>query len=180
MSESTTSSKSASQTDPESSLSDSGVNQTSMPRHSWLSRLYTGTGAFEVVGRRRFYYILTGTIVLISLLSILVRGFTLGIDFEGGSRIQFPAGDGVDTTQVENVYSDALGMDPVSVQTVGSGSSATVQIRSEALDAAQVVKLQNALYDEFQPKDSDGTVNENVISVADVSETWGGRSPRRR
>lgn len=135
----------------------------------------------EVVGRRRFYYILTGTIVLISLLSILVRGFTLGIDFEGGSRIQFPpAGGGVETAQVEEVYSEALGMDPVSVQTVGSGSSATVQIRSEALDAAQVVTLQDALYDKFQPKDSDGNVSKNVISIADVSETWGGRSPRRR
>lgn len=42
MSESTTS-QSASQTDPESSLSDSGVNQSSMPQHSLLSRLYTGT-----------------------------------------------------------------------------------------------------------------------------------------
>ncbi|MDV7086043.1 protein translocase subunit SecF [Rhodococcus sp. IEGM 248] len=174
MSESTTS-QSASQTDPESSLSDSGVNQSSMPQHSLLSRLYTGTGAFEVVGRRRFYYILTGTIVLISLLSILVRGFTLGIDFEGGSRIQFPAGGGVENSQVEEVYSEALGMDPVSVQTVGSGSSATVQIRSEALDAAQVVTLQDALYDEFQPKDSDGNVSKNVISIADVSETWGGQ-----
>lgn len=174
MSESTKS-QSASQTDPESSLSDSGVNQSSMPQHSLLSRLYTGTGAFEVVGRRRFYYILTGTIVLISLLSILVRGFTLGIDFEGGSRIQFPAGGGVETAQVEEVYSEALGMDPVSVQTVGSGSSATVQIRSEALDAAQVVTLQDALYDKFQPKDSDGNVSKNVISIADVSETWGGQ-----
>ena len=137
MSESTTS-QSASQTD-RVFAADSGVNQSSMPQHSLLSRLYTGTGAFEVVGRRRFYYVLTGTIVLISLLSIFVRGFTLGIDFEGGSRIQFPAGGGVETSQVEEVYSEALGMEPVAVQTVGSGSSATVQIRSEALDAAQVV-----------------------------------------
>ncbi|MCQ4118647.1 protein translocase subunit SecF [Rhodococcus tibetensis] len=174
MSESTTS-QTGSRADAETSLSDSGVDQASMPKHSLLSRLYTGTGAFEIIGRRRFYYILTGVIVLVSLLSILVRGFTLGIDFEGGSRIQFPVGDGVDTAQVEQVYSDALGMDAVTVQTVGSGSSATVQIRSEALNAAQVATLQDALYEQFQPKDGNGAVSKNTISVADVSETWGGQ-----
>ncbi|AWK72971.1 protein translocase subunit SecF [Rhodococcus oxybenzonivorans] len=178
MSESTTS-QAVSRADAESSLSDSGVDQASMPKHSLLSRLYTGTGAFEIIGRRRFYYILTGVIVLVSLLSILVRGFTLGIDFEGGSRIQFPVGDGVDTAQVEQVYSDALGMDAVTVQTVGSGSSATVQIRSEALDAAQVATLQDALYEQFQPKDSNGAVSKNTISVADVSETWGGQITKK-
>ncbi|WP_072691057.1 protein translocase subunit SecF [Rhodococcus marinonascens] len=175
MSESTTSSRSSAQTASDPSLSDSGVDQASLPHHSLLSRLYTGTGAFEVIGRRRFYYLLTGSIVMISLLSILIRGFTLGIDFEGGSRVQFPVGDGVETSQVERVYSDALGMDAVSVQTVGSGSGATVLIRSETLDTAQVATLQDALFDQFQPTDSDGTVSRNVISVAEVSETWGGQ-----
>ncbi|MFZ2178062.1 MAG: protein translocase subunit SecF [Rhodococcus sp. (in: high G+C Gram-positive bacteria)] len=175
MSESTTSSQTETQARSESSLSDSGVNQASMPTHGLLSRLYTGTGAFEVVGKRRFFYGLTGVIVLVALLAILVRGFTLGIDFEGGSRIQFPAGDGVDTAQVETVYSDALGMEPVTVQTVGSGASATVQIRSETLDAAQMVTLQDALFEKFQPEDTSGSPSKNAISIADVSETWGGQ-----
>ncbi|AOW92507.1 protein-export membrane protein SecF [Rhodococcus sp. WMMA185] len=175
MSESTTSSRSADQTSPDPSLSDSAVDQSSMPHHSFLSRLYTGTGGFEVVGRRRFFYLLTGSIVLISLLSILIRGFTLGIDFEGGSRIQFPVGDGVNTTQVETVYFDALGMEPVSVQTVGSGSGETVLIRSESLNMTQVTTLQDALFNQFQPVGSDGTVDRNAISVAEVSETWGGQ-----
>ncbi|QXQ15792.1 protein translocase subunit SecF [Skermania piniformis] len=148
-------------------------------RRSWLQRLYTGTGAFEVVGRRRFYYALTAALVAISLLSIAIRGFTLGIDFEGGSRIQFPAADGVSAGQVEDVYRDALGADPVSVQTVGSGSSATVQIRSTALDQQQVDKLQDALFTAFQPKGRDGAPDRNSISSSDVSETWGGQITRK-
>ena len=97
-----------------SEITDSGVDQGAMPKHSWLSRLYTGTGAFEVVGKRRFYYGLTGALVAIALLSIILRGFTFGIDFEGGSRIQFPAEGGVETSAVETVYSDTLGFEPVS------------------------------------------------------------------
>ncbi|WP_231496344.1 protein translocase subunit SecF [Rhodococcus sp. UNC363MFTsu5.1] len=155
------------------SLSDSSADQAKLPRHSLLSRLYTGTGAFEVVGRRKFYYGLVGVILLISIASILIRGFTLGIDFEGGTRIQFPAADNVTTEQVEQVYTESLGEAPVSVQTVGSGASATIQIRSEALDAREVVIVQDALYDAFQPEDKNGTPSKNAISVADVSETWG-------
>jgi preprotein translocase subunit SecF len=155
------------------SLSDSSADQAKLPKHSLLSRLYTGTGAFEVVGRRKFYYGLVGVILLISMASILIRGFTLGIDFEGGTRIQFPAADNVTTEQVEQVYAESMGEAPVSVQTVGSGASATIQIRSEALDAREVVVVQDALYDAFQPEDKDGNPSKNAISVADVSETWG-------
>ncbi|MFF8362440.1 protein translocase subunit SecF [Rhodococcus erythropolis] len=162
-----------------SEITDSGVDQGAMPKHSWLSRLYTGTGAFEVVGKRRFYYGLTGALVAIALLSIILRGFTFGIDFEGGSRIQFPAEGGVETSAVETVYSDTLGFEPVSVQTVGSGASATVQIRSETLNATQINDLQSALFDEFQPKDKNGNPSAQAISFADVSETWGGQITKK-
>ncbi|WP_415974705.1 protein translocase subunit SecF [Rhodococcus sp. 077-4] len=156
-----------------SPLDDSSVDQSAQPKHTWLSRLYTGTGAFDIVGRRRFYYILTGVIVLVCLLSFLVRGFTLGIDFEGGTRISLPAADNISTEQVETVYNDSLGMPPVSVQTVGSGAAATVQIRSEALDAGEVDSLRQALFEAFSPQDNSGTATPNAISVSDVSETWG-------
>ncbi|CAM3133360.1 protein translocase subunit SecF [Prescottella defluvii] len=159
----------------DAAVTDEGANRALLPHHTWLQRLYTGTGGFEVIGRRKFYYLLTGAIVGLSLLSILVRGFTLGIEFEGGTRIQFPAPGGVTTEQVETVYSDSLGIEPVSVQTVGSGASSSIEIRSEALDAGQVNALQNALYDTFQPQDSSGNPSKNAISVADVSETWGGQ-----
>ncbi len=163
----------------ETSITDSSADQTRLPQHSFLSRLYTGTGAFEVIGRRKFFYTLTAVIVGISLLSIVFRGFTLGIDFEGGSRIQLPAAENATTQQVEDVYSNTLGVPPVAVQTVGSGSSATIQIRSESLDTDQVNRLQNALFETFQPKDSSGNPSRNEISTSDVSETWGGQITKK-
>ena len=55
-----------------------------------LSRLYTGTGAFDIVGRRRTWYIAFSVLVLICVASIVFRGFNAGIDFTGGTQIQFP------------------------------------------------------------------------------------------
>ncbi len=148
------------------------------PRRGWMNRLYTGTGVLDVVGNRRRWYVVTALIVLVCLASMAVRGFTFGIDFVGGSRIQLPAGDAT-TEQVEQVYSEAIGSDPESVQTVGTGDSATILIRSETLDAEQLGVLQNALFEEFQPTDDSGTPSRNAISASDVSETWGGQITRQ-
>ncbi|MFI2232328.1 protein translocase subunit SecF [Nocardia testacea] len=147
-------------------------------RHSWLNRLYTGTGVLDVVGNRRRWYLITAGIVLVCLVSMAVRGFTFGIDFVGGSRIQLPAGD-VTTEQVETVYSDTIGSPPESVQTVGTGDGKTILIRSETLDAQQLGALQTALFDEFQPRDDTGNPSRNAISASDVSETWGGQITRQ-
>ncbi|MFR9750255.1 protein translocase subunit SecF [Nocardia sp. 004] len=140
--------------------------------HGFFNRLYTGTGAVEVIGKRRMWYGITAAIVLIALGSMLVRGFDFGIDFEGGTRVQFPIGNAT-VDEVEDVYHGAIGTDPVSVQTVGTGGSATVLIRSEALDQQQVEALNSALFAAFQPKDSNGDPSMAAISTSDVSETWG-------
>ena len=145
---------------------------TGLPHHSFLARLYTGTGAFEVVGRRRLWFGISGAIVAIAIVSIIVRGFTFGIDFKGGTTVSMPRGT-VQTSQVQDVFRKTLGHDPAAVVTVGSGASATVQISSETLTNDQTTKLRNALFDAFQPKGSDGKPTKAAISDSAVSETWG-------
>ena len=62
---------------------------TAAPRRNFFVRLYTGTGAFEVIGKRKLWYGISGGIVLIALAAILLRGFTFGIDFVGGTKVSF-------------------------------------------------------------------------------------------
>jgi preprotein translocase subunit SecF len=163
----------------ESTFADADDEQANAPKHSVLERLYTGTGGFKIVNRRRFYYGLTAVFVLISLLSIGVRGFTLGIDFAGGSRIQLPAAENVTNQKVEDIYTQTIGHAPVTVQKVGSGSASTIQVRSDTLDTAQTEALQSALFNTFHPKDKDGNVSLNAISIAEISETWGSQITRQ-
>ncbi|WP_264059311.1 protein translocase subunit SecF, partial [Mycolicibacterium psychrotolerans] len=146
------------------------------PKHGFFVRLYTGTGAFEVIGRRKFWYGFSAVIVAIAVGAIVLRGFTFGIDFEGGTKVSFPRGDGQATaSQVETVFNDTIGKPPESVVVVGSGGSATFQIRSETLSNAETEELRTALFDSFQPKGSDGQPSKQVISDSAVSETWGGQ-----
>jgi preprotein translocase subunit SecF len=148
------------------------------PRHGFFIRLYTGTGAFDVIGKRKMWYAISGLIVLIGVISIVVRGFTLGIDFQGGNVISLPAvgtGGSVSTERIEEVFGKAIGKAPESVVVVGSGDSATVQIRSEKLDNGQLETLRTQLFDAFHPKGSDGQPSKQAISDSAVSSTWGGQ-----
>jgi preprotein translocase subunit SecF len=153
-------------------LTDSAASGAELPRHSFLSRLYTGTGAFEVVGRRRLWFGISGAIVAVAVVSILLRGFTFGIDFKGGTTVSFPRGT-AQTSQVADVFRKTVGSDPESVVVVGNGAAATVQIRSETLSNDQTSRLRNALFDAFQPKGTDGKPSKQAISDSAVSETWG-------
>jgi preprotein translocase subunit SecF len=161
----------------------SGTRTEGAPRReSVFTRLYTGTGAFDVVGKRKLWYAVFGTLVLVCVLSIVFRGFNLGIDFTGGTQIQFPAAGAGAPATVEStraVYEQAVGQEPAAVQTVGQGSSASVLIRSAPLDPSQTVALKQALFDRFQPFGQSGTPAPTSISDSAVSGTWGGQITRQ-
>jgi preprotein translocase subunit SecF len=146
------------------------------PHHGFLSRLYTGTGAFNVIGRRKVWFAISGLIITIGIASIIIRGFTFGIDFLGGTQVSLPVAGAHGTAtvqQVEEVFTKTLHKDPQSIQTVGAGGSATVQIRSGTLSNDEVEKLRTALFDTFQPKGQDGQPSKLAISDSGVSESWG-------
>jgi preprotein translocase subunit SecF len=143
-----------------------------------LSRLYTGTGAFDIVGRRKTWYISFGLLVVVCLASIVFRGFNLGIDFTGGTQVQFPtSGTSAPATAetVAPVVEKAIGAPAASVQTAGTGASQSVLVRTEALTPAQTVALKQALFDAFQPRGATGAPSEQVISDSAVSGSWGGQ-----
>ncbi len=121
-------------------------------------------------------------IVLIAIASIVLRGFTFGIDFEGGTKVSMPAASEsgtVSVQQAEDVFSKALGKSAESVVIVGSGASATVQIRSETLSNAETEQLRTALFDAFKPKGADGQPSKQAISDSAVSSSWGGQITKK-
>jgi preprotein translocase subunit SecF len=150
------------------------VPEAALPQHGFFNRLYTGTGGFDVMGRRKILFAITALMVAVAAASIVLRGFTFGIDFQGGTKVGFPRGD-ANVTQVEQVFTDVIGTAPESVVTVGNGPGATVQIRSKTLTNDETVKLRDALYEKFQPKGTDGKPSKQAISDSAVSETWGGQ-----
>ncbi|WP_313675490.1 protein translocase subunit SecF [Mycolicibacterium sp.] len=169
-------------TDTDDIALDTTTADATAPKHGFFNKLFTGTGGFEVVGRRKLWFTVTGVILLAAIASIVLKGFTFGIDFEGGTKVSFPregATGQASVSQVEQTFTQAMGVAPQAVVTVGNGASATVQIRSAALDNDQTEKLRVALFDQFQPKGLDGQPTKQAISDSAVSETWGGQITKK-
>ena len=153
-------------------------------RASFFSRLYTGTGAFDIVGRRKPWYVLFGVLVLVCVGSIVFRGFNLGIDFTGGTQIQFPAAGtgspGRRRGRARRSTSEALGQEPAAVQTVGTGDRASVLIRSEPLDAESARHAQAGPV-RHVPADRQRAAQPALAAISNsaVSGTWGGQITRQ-
>ncbi|WP_434441305.1 protein translocase subunit SecF [Lentzea sp. E54] len=141
---------------------------------SVFSRLYVGNGAFDIVGKRTRWYIISGIILLVCIGSMVFKGFNLGIDFEGGTKISLPSvsasGQPITTGAVEDAYAKALpGKKPNAVQSVGSGASASIQLKSPALNIQEVATLKTTLAQDTNPQGG-----QTAISDSAVSASWGG------
>ncbi|GAB2977244.1 protein translocase subunit SecF [Saccharothrix stipae] len=137
-----------------------------------FQRLYVGNGAFDIIGKRKRWYLVFGAILLICILSIVFRGFNLGIDFTGGTRVQMPAAGASGTISIEAAkesFEKAIGNEPAATQTVGTGDAATIQIRSETLTADEVFKLKNTLNEDLKPNGGTGAISDSAVSAS-----WGG------
>src|SRR5690606_41802951 len=100
-----------------------------------------GTGAFNIVGKRKIWYTATAVLLLICIGSMIFRGFNPSIEFVGGTKIQMPAisAEGrISADDAKQVFAEAMGEDPVAVQEGGGGPDASIEIRSETLRLAQV------------------------------------------
>ncbi|OLR94908.1 protein translocase subunit SecF [Actinokineospora bangkokensis] len=167
---------------PSTGSSTPGSTSTAQ-RGSFFDRLYTGNGAFDIVGHRKRWYAIFGGLMLICLISMVFRGFNLGIDFEGGTRLSMPAqneaGQVITVEQVEDVFSRAAGRDASSVQSVGTGASATMQIKAETLTNDEVGRVKAALANDLKPKSATGGTGVGQVSDSAVSGTWGGEISRQ-
>src|SRR5580704_12527384 len=92
-------------------------------------RVYRGETKFDFVGRRRWWFAASGIIIVLGLVSFGAKGFNWGIDFKGGTAWQVPA-NGATVSDVQSAVANA-GVTVSTVQILGHGSSATVQVQAD-------------------------------------------------
>src|SRR3974390_50625 len=130
-------------------------------------RLYRGETSFDFVGRRRWWYALSGTIIAIGLIALGVKGLNLGIECRGGPSWTVTA-PGLTVTEVSSAV-QAAGLDNPTVQILGNK---TVVVQGDLKHLPQTVrqleipKVQAAL-------SSLAHVPPNEVSIQDVGPTWG-------
>lgn len=151
------------------------MSRAEKPRRSQMNafdKLYTGEGGIDFIGRSKLWYGITIALLVISIGSMLFRGFDLSIDFEGGTKMSMPAGDLV-AEQVEETFVEATGVVPESTQIVGAGDSRTLEINSQHLTQDQIDSARMAIYEEHAPLTATGEASPDAVGDSTVSESWG-------
>ncbi len=132
-------------------------------------RLYTGEVSYDFVGRRRRWYVISAVLIAVSLLSMGVRGFQFGIEFEGGADFQVQTAVTATTVTdmqqaVENAGVPDLG--EATVTTIGNDQ---VRVQTRTLDPVdEVPKVRSAIAAEA------GVPGEQV-AYSLIGASWGGQ-----
>lgn len=161
------------------SSSSTSTSAKSLKKPGFLERMYNGEVGLQIVPNRKKWFGVLLVVVVACLAAILIRGFSMGIDFEGGTRMSMPPTNGADETSVSEVFEQATGVHPQSTQIVGSGDSRQVEVTSSRLSEEQIRDARAALFEKFQPTDGNGEVTEGAVNDSTVSESWGNSITQR-
>lgn len=127
---------------------------------------------FRIIEHRRWWAALSGTLLVLSLVGLLVRGLNFSIDFTGGSLLQYRDRVGISAEDVRSVLAD-YGRADADIQILGGER---IQIRTSALtedlSAAQRTQLMADLA-------AQAGVDPADVSVQVVGPTWGSQISRQ-
>jgi preprotein translocase subunit SecF len=131
---------------------------------SIASRLYHGDLSIDFVGQWRRWAVLSGVVLLISLIALFVPGLKFGIDFKGGSVFRAEATKPVTETQVRAAVGDDV------AKVVQLTDNRQVIVQTEELSADQVADVRAKL---ARVTGADQVSNESVGSK------WGSTVSRK-
>ncbi|MEZ5408774.1 MAG: protein translocase subunit SecF [Acidimicrobiales bacterium] len=130
---------------------------------SFLGALYANQTNIDFRRLWRYSTIVSGTLVVLTVILLLLRGLNLSIDFEGGGVWTVPVPDGVTVADGR----EAAGLAEARVQLVADpdgGNFIRVQAGTDAIDSSQQVVEGLAQL---------GGVSTDEVSVSTVGPTWG-------
>lgn len=134
---------------------------------SALGRAVNGQTAVDFIGRRKVGFILSGLLILATVVSLLVQGLNLGIDFVGGVSWDVPATNGFTMADAEDVLvENGLSTEGARLQERASDSIDFVKVQV----GDQPVAVGDQLREAFATA---AGVELDEVNVSLVSASWG-------
>jgi preprotein translocase subunit SecF len=145
-----------------------------MSRISQLGhRLYTGEVSYDFVSRRRRWYIVSAVLLTISILAVLLRGLTWGIEFSGGADFKAPTtvtSASVDDMRAALEASGVPDLDEAIINAIGDNQ---IRVQTRTLDpTTEVPKVRAAIAEELG-------IPSDEVAYSLIGASWGGQITQR-
>jgi preprotein translocase subunit SecF len=130
-------------------------------KSSLRHRLYHGETAFDFMGRKRVWFLISALIIGAGVLSLATQGLNFGIDFKGGVSFTVKAKHVSVSTMRDALRPFGLG--EATIQTAGSD---TIRVSSKHLSSAKQDQVSAAIAKVAHTTSSQ-------VSINDVGPSWG-------
>lgn len=104
----------------------------------------------DILGKRKLWYTISTTVIVIGLLFLMINGLNLGIDFNGGTLMEFSFAENVTAEEVRAVLERIEIAEDSKIQQSESAGEHGVIIRAKTLESEEIVTVDNAIREEFQ------------------------------
>jgi preprotein translocase subunit SecF len=135
--------------------------------------LYTGEVSYDFIGRRRLWYIVSAILLSISVLAVLLRGLSWGIEFSGGA--DFKVSTTVTSQSVEQMRAalDGSGVPDLDEATINTIGDNQIRVQTRTLDPTEEVpKVRAAIAKEVG-------VPTDQVAYSLIGASWGGQITER-
>lgn len=144
---------------------------------NWSEAVHTFRGyrvpRFRIIEHKRWWFLLSGIVILLSIVGLFVRGLNYSIDFNGGTQIVYEDRNGVSPAAVQSLLGESPYSRPqAEVQIVGGNQISIRTTSLTDLTADQRAQLVDALAKQAGVSASD-------VSVKVVGPTWGKQITRQ-
>jgi preprotein translocase subunit SecF len=128
---------------------------------------------FRIIEHRRWWFLLSGAVIALSIVGLAVRHLNLSIDFEGGSQLTYANNTGVSAEDVQVILQrPPWSLSGTEVQIVGGNQLSVRTTSLTELSDVERTELIDALAKQAGVSPSD-------ISRTDVGPTWGAEISRK-
>jgi preprotein translocase subunit SecF len=124
----------------------------------------------RLVDHRRWWFLFSAVLIVLSLVGLFWRGLNFSIDFEGGAQLLYPTTVELTAEEVAATVA-SFGIDDPQVQIV-DGTDVAVRTESLTGKAGSAVELRRALAEQ-------AGIDPSEVSVEDIGATWGGEISRK-
>lgn len=87
------------------------------------------------LGKRNLFYLISGSLFLLGIISIVFRGLEFGIDFKGGSEIELRFEKPIDIAQIRD-YAASMGLGNVEIKTFGGDEGVLIRTEHQEIPAS--------------------------------------------
>lgn len=121
---------------------------------AWGNRLHNGESSIPFVGKAKLWLLISGGLVLLSLLVPLIAGFNFGIAFKGGSQFQVDHVSDTAPAKGEDIVAGVVGNSEPRLSPTGDTA---VKIETNQLSDDEMQEVRDALVSGYDVKAEDVT-----------------------